>query len=135
MSLIVIAACIQAFLIISFFSADAYNLTTSIATAAIVISWGLAAAYQVKIAILSKDVPYAIIGSVALVFLIAAVFMAGWQYLLIASIGFVPGFYFYWKVRHDGGFKLWKTSKVAITVVSIAAVVSVYLLATGAISI
>ena len=135
MSLVVIAACIQAFLIISFFSADAYILTTSIATAAIVISWGLAAAYQVKIAILSKDVPYAIIGSVALVFLIAAVFMAGWQYLLIASIGFVPGFYFYWKVRHDGGFKLWKTSKVAITVVSIAAVVSVYLLATGAISI
>ncbi len=135
MSLVVIAACIQAFLIISFFSKDAYNLTTSIATAAIVISWGLAAAYQVKIAIMAKDARYAVIGGIALLFLVVSVFLSGWTYLLIASIGFVPGFYFYWKVRHDGGHKLWKSSKVAMTVVGVAAVVSVILLATGVIAI
>ena len=56
MSLLIVGACTQAFLIILLFSADAYDFAFSMCTVAIVITWAFAAAYQAKWGVQNKNV-------------------------------------------------------------------------------
>lgn len=134
LSLIVIAACIQAFLITFFFTEDAYNLAISIATVAIVVTWALAALYQVKLAAQTKDGKFLFIGIVAVIFQIVGVILAGWTYLLLSCIGFVCGFPFYVKARKENGHSISKGEIVAMVIIAIAAIAGIAMVATGAIS-
>ena len=54
MSLLIVGACTQAFLIVLLFSADAYDFAFSMCTVAIVITWAFAAAYQAKWGVQNK---------------------------------------------------------------------------------
>ena len=82
MSLLIVGACTQAFLIVLLFSADAYDFAFSMCTVAIVITWAFAAAYQAKWGVQNKNMVQAAIGFVAVAFQVIGVLFNGWSFLL-----------------------------------------------------
>lgn len=135
MSLLIVGACTQAFLIILLFSADAYDFAFSMCTVAIVITWAFAAAYQAKWGVQNKNGVQAAIGFVAVVFQVIGVLFNGWSFLLLTCVGYIPGFFIYVKARKDYGNAITTGEKVCMGVISALGVLSLVLLAMGVISI
>lgn len=135
MSLLIVGACTQAFLIVLLFSADAYDLAFSMCTVAIVITWAFAAAYQAKWGVQNKNMVQAAIGFVAVAFQVIGVLFNGWSFLLLTCVGYIPGFFIYVKARKDYGNAITMGEKVCMGVVSALGVLSLVLLAMGVISI
>lgn len=135
MSLLIVGACTQAFLIVLLFSADAYDFAFSMCTVAIVITWAFAAAYQAKWGVQSKNMVQAAIGFVAVAFQVIGVLFNGWSFLLLTCVGYIPGFFIYVKARKDYGNAITMGEKVCMGVVSALGVLSLVLLAMGVISI
>lgn len=135
MSLLIVGACTQAFLIILLFSADAYDFAFSMCTVAIVITWAFAAAYQAKWGVQNKNGVQAAIGFVAVVFQVIGVLFNGWSFLLLTCVGYIPGFFIYVKARKDYGNATTTGEKVCMGVISALGVLSLVLLAMGVISI
>lgn len=135
MSLLIVGACTQAFLIILLFSADAYDFAFSMCTVAIVITWAFAAAYQAKWGVQNKNGVQAAIGFVAVAFQVIGVLFNGWSFLLLTCVGYIPGFFIYVKARKDYGNAITTGEKVCMGVFSALGVLSLVLLAMGVISI
>lgn len=135
MSLLIVGACTQAFLIVLLFSADAYDFAFSMCTVAIVITWAFAAAYQAKWGVQNKNMVQAAIGFVAVAFQVTGVLFNGWSFLLLTCVGYIPGFFIYVKARKDYGNAITMGEKVCMGVVSALGVLSLVLLAMGVISI
>ena len=135
MSLLIVGACTQAFLIILLFSADAYDFAFSMFTVAIVITWAFAAAYQAKWGVQNKNGVQAAIGFVAVAFQVIGVLFNGWSFLLLTCVGYIPGFFIYVKARKDYGNAITTGEKVCMGVISALGVLSLVLLAMGVISI
>lgn len=135
MSLLIVGACTQAFLIVLLFSADAYDFAFSMCTVAIVITWAFAAAYQAKWGVQNKNMVQAAIGFVAVAFQVIGVLFNGWSFLLLTCVGYIPGFFIYVKARKDYGNAITMGEKVCMGVVSALGVPSLVLLAMGVISI
>lgn len=135
MSLLIVGACTQAFLIVLLFSADAYDFAFSMCTVAIVITWAFAAAYQAKWGVQNKNMVQAAIGFVAVAFQVIGVLFNGWSFLLLTCVGYIPGFFIYVKARKDYGNAITMGEKVRMGVVSALGVLSLVLLAMGVISI
>ena len=135
MSLLIVGACTQAFLIVLLFSADAYDFAFSMCTVAIVITWAFAAAYQAKWGVQKKNMVQAAIGFVAVAFQVIGVLFNGWSFLLLTCVGYIPGFFIYVKARKDYGNAITMGEKVCMGVVSALGVLSLVLLAMGVISI
>lgn len=132
MALIIVGACTQIFLIVAFTAADAYTFAISMCTVTIVITWAFAAAYQVKYSAEQHDVKNMVFGVIALVFQVVGVLFTGWGFLLLACLGYVPGFFFYLKGRKEGGAKgLSQGEKVACVVITISGIISIPLTAVG----
>lgn len=132
MALLIVGACTQVFLIIAFAAADAYTFAISMCTVTIVITWAFAAAYQVKYSAAHHDVPNIIIGVIALLFQVVGVLFTGWGFLLLACLGYVPGFYFYARGRKEGGASgLSKGEVVACVVITLLGIISIPLTAVG----
>lgn len=135
MSLLIVGACTQAFLIILLFSADAYDFAFSMCTVAIVITWAFAAAYQAKWGVQNKNMVQAAIGFVAVAFQVIGVLFNGWSFLLLTCVGYIPGFFIYVKARKDYGNAITMGEKVCMGAISALGVLSLVLLAMGVISI
>lgn len=135
MSLLIVGACTQAFLVVLLFSADAYDFAFSMCTVAIVITWAFAAAYQAKWGVQNKNMVQAAIGFVAVAFQVIGVLFNGWSFLLLTCVGYIPGFFIYVKARKDYGNAITMGEKVCMGVVSALGVLSLVLLAMGVISI
>ena len=135
MSLLIVGACTQAFLIVLLFSADAYDFAFSMCTVAIVITWAFAAAYQAKWGVQNKNMVQAAIGFVAVAFQVIGVLFNGWSFLLLTCVGYIPGFFIYVKARKDYGNAITMGEKVCMGVVSALGVLSLVLLAMGVIAI
>lgn len=135
MSLLIVGACTQAFLIVLLFSADAYDFAFSMCTVAIVITWAFAAAYQAKWGVQNKNGVQAAIGFVAVAFQVIGVLFNGWSFLLLTCVGYIPGFFIYVKARKDYGNAITMGEKVCMGVISALGVLSLMLLAMGVISI
>lgn len=135
MSLLIVGACTQAFLIVLLFSADAYDFAFSMCTVAIVITWAFAAAYQAKWGVQNKNMVQAAIGFVAVAFQVIGVLFNGWSFLLLTCVGYIPGFFIYVKARKDYGNAITMGEKVCMGVVSALGALSLVLLAMGVISI
>ncbi len=134
-SLIIVGACTQVFLLTLLFTEDAYNFALSMCTVAIVITWALAAAFQVKFAAQQRKILWIIIGGLACIFLVGGAVLNGWGFFLLTCIGYVPGFFVYYAARRGQGIKLKKGEIVAFVVITILAVLSIVFLATGIIAI
>lgn len=102
--LIVTGTMIQLLSIVMLFSEAAYQFAYSLCTAAIVISWSLAAAYMVKIA-RKEHIEHAgssfALGLFATVFLVVAVLLAGVDLLILCCIAYIPGLVCYVAARRE----------------------------------
>lgn len=134
MSLLLVGACTQVFMLTLLFSEDAYNFAFSLCTVAIVITWTLAAAYQVKFSAQNKQPVQLIIGIVAVLFQVVGVLFNGWSFLLLTCVGYIPGFFIYAKARKDQGEKLTKPELGGMIIISALGVLALGLLFAGVIT-
>ena len=72
-------------------------------TVTIVVTWAYAAAYQVKFSRERGETGQILIGILALVFQVVGVLFTGWGFLLLACLGYIPGFLFYRKALSESG--------------------------------
>ena len=136
MSLLLVGACIQVFLIVLMFSEDAYNFAFSMCTVSIVITWAFIAMYQIKFSAKEdKNTAQIIIGVIALAFQVVGVLYNGWSFLLLTCVGYIPGFFVYAKARKDRGYALTKGEKVGMGVVSALGIAALVLVGMGVIGI
>lgn len=131
MALLIVGVLTEIFIIVATFAADAYTFAISMCTVTIAITWAYAAAYQVKLSHERKESLQLVFGVIALLFQVVGVLMTGWGFLLLACLGYVPGFYFYKKAREKAGEKLQRIDWVYIAVFAVLAVISIPLTAWG----
>ena len=134
-SLLLVGACTQAFLIVLYFSEDAYNFAFSMCTVAIVITWTLAAAYQTKFSAKNGDKVQMVIGIVAVVFQVVATLFNGWSFLLLTCVGYIPGFFVYMAARRGQGLSITNGEKVGMGIISALGVLALVLVGMGIITI
>ena len=136
MSLLLVGACIQVFLIVLMFSEDAYNFAFSMCTVSIVITWAFIALYQIKFSAKEdKNAAQIAIGVIALAFQVVGVLYNGWSFLLLTCVGYIPGFFVYAKARKDRGYALTKGEKVGMGAVSALGIAALVLVGMGVIGI
>lgn len=109
----------------------AYEFAYSLATAAILICYLLVAIYQIKYSYEQKDNKQLFIGIVATAFQLIGITLAGFSYVLMCSIAYLPGFYFFIKACKENNRIINKLEKFTMVVISMAAVLTVGLIATG----
>lgn len=131
MALLIVGVLTEIFIIVATFAADAYTFAISMCTVTIAITWAYAAAYQVKLSHERKESLQLVFGVIALLFQVVGVLMTGWGFLLLACLGYVPGFFFYKKAREEAGEKLQRIDWVYIAVFAVLAVISIPLTAWG----
>lgn len=131
---------IQILSIVMLFSEAAYQFAYSLCTASIVISWGLASAYMVKLSGSQrhggKGGAFAL-SLFATVFLTVAILLAGIDLLMLCCIAYVPGIVFFVMARKEHGassvMKRWELALAAALIV--IALIAIAMVATGAITI
>lgn len=134
LSLLIVGACTQVFMITLIFSEDAYNFAFSMCTVAIVITWTMAAAYQAKYSAQHRQMGQLVIGIIAVAFQVIGVLLNGWTFLLLTCVGYIPGFFVYAKARKNQGVGLKKAEKIGMGIISALGLLSLVLLFTGFIS-
>lgn len=125
MALLIVGVLTEIFIIIATFAADAYTFAISMCTVTIVVTWAYAAAYQVKFSAGKKEIAQLVIGLIALVFQVVGVLFTGWGFLLLACLGYIPGFFFYAKARKEQGKAFTSTEKILAVVIAVLGVVSI----------
>lgn len=139
-ALIISGLLVQLFLISLLFTQSAYHFAYSLCTAAIVISYILTAAYQIKYSWDNIKQPGNIIqlaiGVIALVFECVGIYMAGFQYVLLCFIAYIPGFFLFAKARQESGqSKIFNKTEILITIlICLGALIGVILLVSKKIS-
>ena len=113
MSLLIVGACTQAFLIVLLFSA-ALRLRVLHVHRGHRHHLGFAAAYQAKWGVQNKNMVQAAIGFVAVAFQVIGVLFNGWSFLLLTCVGYIPGFFIYVKARKDYGNAITMGEKVCM---------------------
>jgi arginine:ornithine antiporter/lysine permease len=124
------------------FSESTYKALYSMAGVAILLPYLFSALYQLKLAYTGesyggeerrgKDL---FLGIVATLYSIWLVYAAGLSYLLMVSVLYAPGIFFYLKARREQGEKPFKGYELgAAAVILIMAVVSIVLMANGTIA-
>ncbi|MDD7369324.1 MAG: amino acid permease [Berryella intestinalis] len=134
-SLLIVGACTEVFIIVATFSSSAYDFAFSMCTVAIVITWSLAAAYQVKYSAQHKEMGQLLLGVIALTFQIVGVLFNGYGFLLLTCLGYVPGFFFYKKAREENGATVTKNEYVFALIIGCLGVLGVVLNLMGVISV
>ena len=134
-ALVVTSICAQFFLITLLFTDDAYDFATAMCTAAIVVTWSLAVAYQIKVAWDNKDRHWCVVGALSLLILIVGFSVYGWHLFLLTLIGYIPGFFYYHKARKQDGFSTSGVEKATMVAISCVAVATIIMLALGVIAI
>ncbi|HEY7764846.1 MAG TPA: amino acid permease, partial [Aestuariivirgaceae bacterium] len=134
---------IQLFLILSFFSKNAYQFFYFIASVAILPPYVLSGAYALKLALSGEGYGATdrsrnwdiVVGALATLYGLWLVYAAGLSYLLMCAILFAPGILVYMQARRERGQPVFVgfESALAILIVFLA-IVAAYLMWTGKIS-
>ena len=128
MALIIVGACTQVFYILASFAEDTYTFAISMCTVTIIISWTLAALYQIKLGMETGDTKNLVYGVIAAAFQIVTVILSGWTFMLLACLGYIPGFIFYAQARREAGVAgtgLTKGELAAAVVICVLGIISV----------
>ena len=134
-SLFITAALTNVFLLTFLVTDYAYQFAYSMCTAAILICFLLVGFYQMIYSYQQKDNKQLFIGAVATAFQIIGITLAGFAYVLLCSIAYLPGFYFYLRACKENNYQISNRQKMVMAVVSLAAVLSIVAIATGMISV
>lgn len=100
-AIILTTICTNLFLITLLFTDKAYNFAYTLGTASIFITWLFIGLYQVKISIQRKETVQIIIGLIACIFQIWAIFFVAFKEIFIVLMMFLPGIYFYYQGRKE----------------------------------
>ena len=131
---------IQLFLILSYFSTNAYNFFYFIASVAILPPYVFSGAYALKLALTGETYGAAdmnrnrdiIVGAVSTIYGIWLVYAAGLQYLLMCMVLFAPGILVYFKARQERGARAFTTLEAMIAAgIVILATLAGWLMWTG----
>lgn len=134
-SLMLTAILTNLFLLTFLLTDYAYQFAYSLCTAAILICYLLVGWYQVQFSFQQKNYKQVAIGSLAVTFEVAGITLAGFSYVLLCSIAYIPGFYFYWKACQETNHQMAGKEKLTIGMIGGAALLSILLLAVGTIKI
>ncbi len=134
---------IQLFLILSFFSKNAYNFFYFIASVAILPPYVFSGAYALKLALSgetyaprdksrNRDIA---IGAIATIYGVWLVYAAGLEYLLMCMVLFAPGILVYMRARRERGARAFTPVETVIAAGILAlALLAAWLMWTGRIS-
>jgi len=119
---------IQLFLILSFFSKNAYNFFYFIASVAILPPYVFSGAYALKLAIVGETYGAGdrsrnrdmIVGAIATIYGLWLVYAAGLQYLLMCMVLFAPGIIVYAWARRERGARAFTGVEVVIALAIVA---------------
>jgi arginine:ornithine antiporter/lysine permease len=119
---------IQLFLILSFFSKNAYNFFYFIASVAILPPYVFSGAYALKLAIVGETYSAGdrsrnrdmIVGAIATIYGLWLVYAAGLQYLLMCMVLFAPGIIVYAWARRERGARAFTGVEVVIALAIVA---------------
>ncbi len=134
---------IQLFLVLTYFSRDAYNFFYFIASVAILPPYVFSGAYALKLALTGETyrgnggsrAKGMVVGAIATVYGLWLVYAAGLSYLLMCSILFAPGVLVFAFARRDRGKRIFTGIEILIaTGLIVLAVVAIWLIANGEIS-
>lgn len=135
---------VQLFLIITLFSESTYRALFLMASTAILLPYLFSGLYQLKLTITkdgyektkkSKIVKHMITSIIASIYGLWLVYAAGLDYLLMVTILYAPGMYFYYKAKKEKNLKAFKPYELVIGVaLIIAAIIALVLIYNGTIS-
>ncbi len=133
---------IQLFLVLSFFSQSAYQFFYFIASVAILPPYVFSGAYALKLALSGEGYRPgenrrrdAIIGAIATVYGIWLIYAAGFDYLLMCAILFLPGIAVYAWAKRERGEKVFTGIEMPIALaIAALAILAAWLIWTGTLS-
>ncbi|UQS81882.1 basic amino acid/polyamine antiporter [Bombilactobacillus folatiphilus] len=100
LALVITGVVVQIFLITLLFTKQAYELAYSLSTAAVIVSYIIVAAYQIKDAHKNHLTGALLLGIGTLIFELGGMLCAGIKYLFLCTIIYLPGIYLYYRVQH-----------------------------------
>ncbi|MGL3992938.1 basic amino acid/polyamine antiporter [Pediococcus acidilactici] len=121
------------FLFSLLFTSEAYNFAYSLASAAILFSYLFVGLYQMKYSHKHQEWGQFTIGLLSALFMLACMFLSGWQQMLLVSISFIPGFIIYYQAVREDHRELGGQEKAVMGLILILSVVAIYLVANGTI--
>jgi arginine:ornithine antiporter / lysine permease len=133
---------IQLFLILSFFSKNAYQFFYFIASVAILPPYVLSGAYALKLALRGEGYRASesrtwdiLVGALATIYGLWLVYAAGLNFLLMCTVLFAPGILVYMQARRERGETAFAGFDLVLAIlIALLAVVAAYLMWTGVIS-
>lgn len=133
-NMIAMGICFEGMLAVNMLSADAFATASNMCTVTVIITWFFAAAWELKLGVRQRNAIDVGLGAISCAFLAAGIVLKGWGYLLVSSVVYLPGFVLYAKARKDAGVKLAIGEIVAALLCIAMSIVSLVLVATGAIT-
>lgn len=121
------------FLFSLLFTSEAYNFAYSLASAAILFSYLFVGLYQMKYSHKHQEWGQFTIGLLSALFMLACMFLSGWQQMLLVSISFIPGFIIYYQAVREDHRDLGGKEKAVVGLILLLSVVAIYLVANGTI--
>jgi arginine:ornithine antiporter / lysine permease len=128
---------IQAVLIVTMFSEDAFNFALDLTSALSLIPFLLAAAYAFKLAVTEPNPRRElVVGALATFYTAFLLYAAGPKFILLSFIIYAPATVLFVMARREQGRQLFTRAELIILVISVAgAIAGIVALATGAITI
>ncbi|MCH3922299.1 basic amino acid/polyamine antiporter [Limosilactobacillus sp.] len=123
------------FLFSLLFTQQAYEFAYSLCSAAILFSYLFVGLYQMKYSQEHGEWGQFTIGLLSAAFMLACMFLAGWQEVLLVSISFIPGFYIYYLACKENNHKMTTAEKCVMVLILALSVVAIWLVANGTIKV
>lgn len=121
------------FLFSLLFTSEAYNFAYSLASAAILFSYLFVGLYQMKYSHKHQEWGQFTIGLLSALFMLACMFLSGWQQMLLVSISFIPGFIIYYQAVREDHRELGGQEKAVMGLILLLSLVAIYLVINGTI--
>ena len=117
------------------FLSEAYTFASQMCTVAVLITYMFAGIYQMVLSVQRKEAWQFIVGIICTAFEVFAVFVAGWQDLLLLCIGIAIGFFFYVPAARKAGHRIGPWEWIVMALVWCAGIISIILTCVGIIAI
>lgn len=136
-ALIATSAVTQAFLVVVYFSENAFGFALELTSALVLLPYLLTAGFGLRLALRGKRFAGAIsAASIGVTYSLYLVYAAGWKYALLAMIVYAPASLLYVRSRREAGLRVFTAKELALCVATtVGAVAGVAALLTGAITI
>ncbi|MDA7027353.1 arginine-ornithine antiporter [Bacillus sp. CLL-7-23] len=135
-SLIMTNVLIQIFLLTFLVSEEPYNFAFSMASSTILIPYLFSALYQMKYSLQKKETKHVVIGLIAAIYGVWLLYAAGLSYLVLTSVLYSLGIFVYAYAQRENNRKAFNGLEMTWAVIFlITAVVAIFMLSTGNISI